>query len=327
MKVLVTGASGHLGGALVRALLERGDEVRALVYCSGETLDGLELERVDGSIHDEPSLQRAIEGCEVVYHLAGHISISGRDEPELTRLNVEGADRVARLCLEQGVRRLVHFSSVHALSQYPQDKPIDETNAPALGAGFLPYDRSKATGEQRVQAHIARGLDAVIVNPGGCIGPYDHAPSRMGQVLLDLYHGRLPSLVKGGYTWVDTRDVAQGAIAAAERGRTGERYLLTGEFGSVKDIAECAHQATGRKMPRMVTPIWMAKLGVPFAVATAAITRTEPKFTFASLHALASNPQISSAKARQELGFDPRPLSQTIADTYDWFRQQGVIPS
>ena len=326
MTVLVTGANGHLGGALVRELLSRGQSVRALVHHGNDALEGLDIERVPGSMTDEASLRAAVAGCDVVYHLAAVISITGRDEPVLTTVNVEGAGRMAQVCLESNVRRLVHFSSIHALSQYPEDRAITEDNEPAKGAGFLPYDRSKAAGEAQVHARIKQGLDAVIVNPVGCIGPHDYRPSRMGQVLLDLYHRRLPALVDGGYTWVDTRDVALGAIAAAEKGRTGERYILASHYGSVSDIGKWAEAATGKKSPGSVTPIWMAKIGVPFSMTWAAITRTEPKFTFASLHALASNKAISNQKAKEELGFDPRPVPETIADTYAWFRERGVLP-
>lgn len=325
MTVLVTGANGHLGAALVRELLSQGTRVRALIHTANDALKGLEVDEVAGSMTDEASLRSAVMGCTTVYHLASVISISGRNEPVLDSVNVVGAGLLAQVCREAGVARMVHFSSIHALSEHPRVDPIDESNAPAKGRGFLPYDRSKASGEAAVLAQVALGLDAVIVNPVGCMGPYDYAPSRMGLVLLDLYHRRLPSLVNGGYTWVDSRDVAKGAIAAAARGKTGERYILGNTWASIQQIGAWAEESTGKRAPRFVSPIWLAKVGVPFSMLWAALIRTEPKFTFASLHALSSNPKVSSEKARRELGFTTRPLKETVADCYDWFRAEGVI--
>ncbi len=324
MTVLVTGANGHIGCNLVRTLVDRGRPVRALIHGNNDALEGLDIQRVDGDVSDLESVRAATRDVDVVFHLAAVISISGRNEPVLQTVNVGGPKNIAQACLENGVRRLVHFSSTHALNEFPREKPIDETNEPA-GEDDLPYDRSKAAGEREILAAVERGLDAVIVNPCGVIGPHDYAPSRMGQVLHDLYNKRLPGLVDGGYTWVDVRDVVDGALAAEARGRKGERYILASEWRSTVEIGQYAEAATGVKAPRFVTPMWLARASAPFAVGWARMTGTEAKFTGAALHALRSNPRISNQKAKDELGFDPRPVQQTVADTYAWFKEAGRL--
>lgn len=327
MTVLVTGASGHIGANLTRMLLARGERVRALVHESTEAIDGLDVERVEGDVADPDSLRRAMEGVELTYHLAAVISISGREEPALQNINVGGPRNVAQACLDCGVKRLVHFSSTHALSEHPRSAPITEENAPADKPSDLPYDRSKAMGEAQILAAVERGLDAVIVNPCGVIGPIDYRPSHMGQVLLDLYHKKLPGLVRGGYHWVDVRDVCDGAIAAAERGRTGERYILTSAWESMSSVASFAESATGVKAPGFVSPMWMARMSAPIAAGWSRMMGRDPKFTSASLHALASNPRMSADKARKELGFSPRSVADSIRDSYAWFEETGRLPA
>jgi dihydroflavonol-4-reductase len=197
MTVLVTGASGHLGINLTRALLAEGRRVRALVHNHSEGLDELDVEQVHGSTTDLDSLLKAMKGVEVVYHLAGIISVSGKDEPVLTEVNVKGTANVARACLETGVRRMVHTSSTHALEEQPWDTPVDEGRPLCDHPRHLPYDNSKGRGEKALQEAVEEGLDAVTVNPCGVLGPWDYAPSRMGQVLLDLAHRKMPALVNG----------------------------------------------------------------------------------------------------------------------------------
>src|SRR5437868_245817 len=207
MKIAVTGATGHVGGNLVRALVERGHQVRALVREEHRTLEGVEVERVRGDVGDPESLERAFDGVERVFHLAARISIAPGDEDEVQRVNVVGVRNVVAACLKVGVKRLLHMSSIHAMSAQPLGETIDESRPLASGPDLMTYDRSKAEGEREVIAGIERGLDAVRVNPTAILGPYDFRPSPMGEVLLDLYHRRLPALVEGGFDWVDVRDI------------------------------------------------------------------------------------------------------------------------
>lgn len=322
--VLVTGASGHLGANLTRALLAQGRDVRVLTHRTTAGLDGLDVTRTGGDVTDLDSLRRAVAGVKTVYHLAAVVSISGRENPTIGAVNVGGTRNVAAACLEQQVGRLIHFSSSHAFAEPARNPTVDEDSA-LVEAGGLPYDRSKAAAEREVSAAVEQGLDAVILNPCAVLGPYDFAPSPMGQVLLDLYHRRLPGLVDGGYTWVDARDVARAAIAAEQRGRSGERYLLTGEWRSVAEIAAHAEAATGVPAPSLVTPMWLARAVAPAAAGWARLRGRPGRFTPASLHPLRSKARFNNARARRELGFAPRPAAESVADAYAWFEAQGRL--
>jgi dihydroflavonol-4-reductase len=326
MKIAVTGATGHVGANLVRTLVAAGHQVRALVHGSNRRgLDGVAAEVVEGDVLDAASLRRAFDGCERVFHLAARISILPGDEEKVRAVNVDGTQNVVESCLATKVRRLVHFSSIHALSPLPRDVAIDETRALTSSPHMPPYDRSKAAAEEKVRAGIARGLDAVVVNPTAILGPFDYGPSRMGQVLLDLYHQRLPALVDGGFDWVDVRDVVAGALAAADGAPSGERYLLSGERRTVAELAGLVGEITGVRPPRLVSPMWLARVGAPFATAAARIVGKEPLYTRHSLHALRNHQLVSHAKATRDLGYRPRPLVETLSAAYDWFRQSGAL--
>jgi dihydroflavonol-4-reductase len=323
--VLVTGAAGHLGNNVVRELLARGRSVRILEHVESASLDGLPVTKRRGDILDRPSLDHAFADVEVVYHFAASVSVMAADGPRVTRTNVLGTRNVVEACLAHGVRRLVHASSVHALTSGGLNGVTDESCAPNLGRGVPSYDRSKAEGEAEVRAAVARGLDAVIVNPAGVIGPHDYFPHLAGRALIDMYQGGLPMIVGGGFNFVDARDVAAGALAAEVRGRTGERYLLSGRWASLRAMAAMMEAATGRRGPKLVAPLWLAKLGVPFIAGFAALTRGQPLYTAAALRALSEHRECTNAKARRELGFAPRPLEQTIADTFEFYRQAGLL--
>jgi dihydroflavonol-4-reductase len=324
---VVTGASGHIGNNLVRALLAQGRKVRVLMHGDDNRgLDGVDgLEQVRGDVRDAASLQRAFAGAEVVYHLAAFISIYSGDDHHTLPVNSEGTRNVVATCQREGVRRLVHFSSVHALWGHPRERPIDETQELADRPDALPYDRSKALGEKAVLQGVQGGLDAVIVNPGAVIGPNDYRPSPQGRFLMDLYQRKLPALVAGGYNWCDVRDVVGGAMAAEQRGRRGERYLLAGHPLSLRELAQVIERVTGSRAPRMVTPLWVAQLVAPGAELWSKLRKERPKFTRHSVQIVGSNYQFVLDKARRELGYSPRPIDSTVADTIDWYRSAGYL--
>lgn len=325
MTTVVTGASGHIGGNLVRALLARGEKVRVLVRKERRALAGLDVELVEGDMMDIESVRRLVKGADTVFHLAARISIVGPEGGLVERTNVGGPRTMAAVCLEQGVRRLVHTSSIHAFSTWPESEIVDERRALALGTRHMDYDRSKANGQLAVLEAVARGLDAVVVNPGGVVGPNDFKPSRMGSVLLDLYHNRLPALIDGGYNWVDVRDVVEGMIAAREKGRRGESYLLTGRWAHIGELAAMVTKLTGRRTPRFATPLWLA-LPVSHLVQWYGLARgVTPKFTPKAVYSVRMHRFISHMKATDELGFSPRPLEQTVRDTLAWFGTAGML--
>lgn len=330
MTIVVTGASGHIGGNLVRALLERGEQVRCVVHRDTRAIEGLPVETVSADVCDEAAILRATEGARLIYHLAAVISIDGNKGGMVEKVNVGGTRNVARAALAHGAR-LLYTSSIHAMQQFPLDVPIreDRPRVPWGDTKWPWYDRTKAQGEREVRALIEQGLDAVIFHPTGVIGPLDFGVSRLGRVWLDLWHGRLPSLVEGGFDWVDVRDVVDALITAQDpaRGRCGESYLLTGTWKSVAELAAVAQQITGRPAPRLSVPRWLAALGVPFFVGWGRMTGKEPLYTFESLHALHSNREMLHEKATADLGFAPRSFEQSVYDTYVWHREAGNIPA
>jgi dihydroflavonol-4-reductase len=219
----------------------------------------------------------------------------------------------------------VHFSSIHALCQEPLTSPIDENRPYAESRKYPPYDRSKAAGEKEVLKGIEKGLDAIIINPTGIIGPYDFRPSHSGELLLTLARHKLPALIKGGFNWVDVRDVVEGAQRAEQRAATGSRYLLSGHWASAEDIALKVEEITGAKPPKFNSPIWLARLGAPFMTAYSRLTGKRPLYTAVSLKALKSNKNISHAKATHDLDYNPRPFHDTIADSLQWFKDFGML--
>ena len=318
---VVTGTSGHVGGNLVRELIKRGRKVRCLVREDKRALDGLDVELFQGDVLDVEGLKKAFEGADVVHHLAARISICPGDEKQVHDVNVNGVRNVVNACLETGVRRLVHFSSVHAYSQDPFDETIDESRPLALSDDCLPYDRGKAGGEIEALEGVKKGLDAVIVSPAAVIGVHDYKPSRMGEVLLMIYHKKMPALIDAGFDWVDVRDIVEGAIAAEEKGKTGRKYILSGYRLSLKDMADLVSEISGVKPPAFVSPMWLARVGAPFATAWAKMTGSTPLYTSQSLRILRGNSDFSNARAAEELGYKPRPIEESVKDFLSWYEK------
>lgn len=326
MIVAVTGAAGHLGANLVRALLQRGHTVRVLLRARrGASLEGLSLLEHRGDVLEPSTLDPLLDGAEVCFHLAARIALTPADDAAVLHVNTVGPRNVAAACQRARVRRLVHFSSVHALSPHPLDQVVTEDNAWNEAADLPTYDRSKTAGEKELLAAVQRGLDAVIVNPTGVLGPHDFVPRLANRMLLEVHHRTLPSTVEGGFNWVDARDVAEGAIAAAERGRRGERYLLGGRWVSVSDIARRVSELTGSRPIAFECPQWLARGVAPLVEGAARITGAPPIFTRQSLRALREHRHVSHDKAAAELGYAPRPLEDTIRDTLDFFGGLGYL--
>lgn len=325
MTVVVTGASGHVGANLVRELRRRNRAVRAVIPPSERFLEGLDIEQVHADVRDAASLRDALCGAEVLYHLAAVISIEGDRTGIVWATNVDGVRHVAEAALACRVQRMLHCSSVQAFAQEPLDEALDETRVKLTSRSSPVYDRSKAAGEAELRKVIAKGLDAVIVNPTGIIGPCDYGPSRMGRFFLDLYGRGVPALVEGGFDWVDVRDVVAGVLQAEVKGRTGENYLLAGHWHSMKDLASMAERVVGVRPPAFICPMWLARAVAPASMVYARIVGREALFTPDVLHALRANRHILHDKATRELGYQPRPTLETVRDIYQWFASAGWI--
>jgi len=318
---LVTGATGHIGNVLVRKLVEKGKTVRALVLPGEDRrpLSDLPVEYVEGDVLDYPSLLKACQGVEIVYHLAGMITILPGKNDLVQAVNISGTRNVLHAACAAQVRRLIYTSSIHAFSRLPHGEIIDE-NAPfdtfnAISA----YDFSKARASLDVVDAACNGLDAVITCPTGVIGPYDFRLSEMGQIILDCARQKPQLYVDGAYDFVDVRDVADGMIAASEKGKTGEVYILSGEKLSVKSLMDHIHAITGRDFLRLKIPMPLARLAARFVPYYYRMAHVKPRFTPYSLATITSNSDISHAKAGRELGYSPRSLRESLADTVKWF--------
>jgi dihydroflavonol-4-reductase len=324
--IVVTGAAGHLGAALVRALLAEGRSVRALVRSERRALVGLDVELVEGDLRDAASLRRAFAGAEVVYHAAAQISLGGRDWAALAAINVQGTRHVIEACLHAGVRRLVHVSSIGALMDTPRSRPVDERNELVRTARPFPYGYAKALAEREVRQGIAAGLDAVIVRPTAILGPYDYRVGSTTQLIVRAATGQLPVAIPGGFDFVDVRDVAAAALRAAATSPCGADYLLGGEWAASVDVARRVAALTGAPPPRGMLPMWAAH-GLALAGETwGQLTGSTPQLNRAVLATVTSNPLVSHERAGRELGYTPRSLDITIADTVAWFQEAGILP-
>ena len=328
LPALVTGASGHVGANLVRALLGQGRRVRVLVHRNTAAVDGLPVEVVRADVLDADHVLGACTGAGTVFHLAVKVSAGWESAEEVHAINATGTRHVIEGCLGAGVRRLVHFSSIQALSASHGMNVLDETCAlvasddRSRGA----YDRAKAEAEGLVKSASERGLCAIVLNPTAVLGPFDFQRSPMGEVLLALGRGKLPALVSGGSCdFVDVRDVATGALAAERSGHGGERYILSGTRLSLVELARAWARVTGRPAPRLAVPMGLARLVAPLAPAWARWRGQRPLFTSESLRVLRTQPPASQRKAEAELAYRPRPLDETLRDTCAWMKNQGWL--
>jgi len=321
----ITGAAGHLGEALVRQLLERGWSVRALTRSSQGSLPALDVELVQANLLEPKSLEKAFEGAEVVFNLAALISLHGDPNGKVWQTNVDGAHNVANAALKTGVRRLVHCSSIQAFSPKPDDTPISETRLRSLDPGLPVYDRSKAEGELRVLDVGGQGLEVVICNPTSVVGPWDFRPSRSGQLLLALARNQVPALPPGAQNWVDVRDIASGMRAAAEQGIPGANYILGGHTLSLRTLGTLAADEIGARQP-LPCPMGLAMVGVKVADFISRVSGRDLLVSSEAMQALTLRTHVCLERAERELGYHPRPMEDTIKDTYRFFRTQGWLP-
>jgi dihydroflavonol-4-reductase len=318
--ILVTGAAGHLGNVLVRELLADEKKIRALVLPGEDTgsLAGMDIEIVEGDVLDGSSLNAAMQGIDIVFHMAGIIAIMPGQDELMRRVNVQGTRNVVEAALQSGVKRLVYTSSIHALSRDWKGK-IDEQVPfdPSNPAGE--YDRTKAEASVIVLDAVKRGLDAVIVCPTGVIGPHDYRGSEMGDLLRNFMRIKPHFMIEGAFDFVDVRDVAQGHIRAAEKGRTGEVYILSGWNIKFNQLKQMVQDFIGSHSPNIDVPQWAVKIAARMAPLYYKITRQTPTFTEYAMETVQGNSDVSCDKARRELGYSPRLMITTVGDTVRWW--------
>lgn len=325
MIVAVTGASGHVGNVLCRELVGKGIEVRAMVHNNEDDLIKIGAEVCHGNILDKNDVQKLCKGVDKVFHLAAKISIDKKDKDIVYNTNVNGTQNVIDCCLEQNIQKLIHFSTFHTYGTYSPEGIQDEST-PLVTDSPLSYENSKAEAERRIMDASSKGLKATVLKPTAIIGPFDFQPSYLGQALIKIYQNKLPMLVEGGYDFIDVRDVVNAALQAAEKEHDSERYIISGNWLSLKELSATINKVTGKKTPRMVVPAFMAKIGLPFIHAFASITKTHPLYTAESLDILKySNGNISNEKAKNELGLNPRPIEESLKDIFEWFQENNLV--
>ena len=327
---IITGANGFLGNNIVRELQNEDCEIRALVMPGDKlhSLDGLRCTLYEGDVTKPETLGEifAVEdGSEtVVIHCAAIVTVKSKFNQKVYDVNVGGALNVAEKALSIGAR-LVYVSSVHAIPERGQ-KVIGETKEfdPELVVGQ--YAKTKAeTANALLKMSRERGLDVVIVHPSGMLGPYDFGHSHLTQLVLDFCNGKLGACVKGGYDFVDVRDVAAGILSAAERGRTGECYILSNRYVEIKELLDTVSEVRGTKKIKVVLPMWLAKATAPLSEAYYALLKQPPLYTRYSLYTISTHVTFTHEKAAKELDFSPRSIRDTVSDTVAWLSSQGRI--
>jgi len=325
MKIAVTGASGHIGYTLCRELLNQGYKVNALLYKDFNSIGKLDVEKFGGDVLDRKSLVPFLNGCEVVIHTAAAIELGYRFNKILYEVNVTGTKNVLELAKETGVKKVIHFSSIHAFSQKPYDVPLDETRQFVSNRSVF-YDQTKRDSHLLALDAARKGQHVVVICPTSVAGPQDLKPSKLGKAIIDIYKGTIPAVIKGGFNFVDVRDLVNGTISAMHKGRSGETYLLGGKYYCIKQFAELVLSAKEIKKGLPEIPVHIAYAGLPFVKLYAFLSGKRPLYDKPYIDILQDgNKMILSAKAQHELGYEVRPLEETLKDTINWFKKSGKI--
>jgi dihydroflavonol-4-reductase len=324
---LVTGATGFVGAAVARALIAAGHEVRVLARPSSDrrNLSGLDVEVAEGSLEDAASLASAVAGCRCLFHVAADYRLWVPDPAAMFRANVDGTRALMEAALAAGVERIVYTSSVATLGLV-KNGAADEATPSSEADMIGPYKRSKFLAEQAVHELVAgRDLPAVIVNPSTPIGPGDVKPTPTGRIIVEAAKGKMPGYVDTGLNIVHVDDVAAGQLLAAERGVVGERYILGGENLSLADILGEVARVVGRRPPALKIPYAVVLPIAAGAEMMARLTGREPFTTLDGVRMSRKKMYFSSAKAMRELGYQPRPARDAIADAIAWFGANGYL--
>jgi dihydroflavonol-4-reductase len=330
MDALVTGGTGFVGANLVRELLAAGVTVRVLARARGDrrALDGLKVEVVEGDLLDAASLARAVAGVETVYHVAADYRLWAPDPSVLHRVNVEGTRAVLDAAGQAGVRRIVYTSTVGALGIPKDGSPGTEDTPVGLADMVGAYKRSKFLAEHVALDLARRGLPVVVVNPSAPIGPWDVKPTPTGQMIVDFMSGRMFATVDTGLNVVHVRDVAQGHLRAAERGKPGEKYILGARSGnlSLAEIGRRLSDITGRRPPRVRVPYAIAWCGAACMETVARVTGGVPRVSLTAVRMARKRMYFDPAKAVRELGLPQTDVGVALRDAVEWFASRGYAP-
>jgi len=326
LKAFVTGATGFVGSHVARVLADQGADLRLLVRSTSnpKNIEGVRADRVVGDLRDAASLEKAMSGCDTVFHVAADYRLWIHDPEQMYRSNVEGTRAILQAARKDGVRRVVYTSSVATMGFTGNGKPADENSPLSLDHMIGHYKRSKFMAEQIAIEAGKSGMEVVIVNPTTPVGEQDIKPTPTGRIIVDFLKKKFPAYVDTGLNLVDVTECAHGHVAALEKGRSGERYILGGENLTLKQILDKLAAITGLPSPHVRVPYFVAlATGVVDEIVTGRILRREPRATIDAVRMGRKKMWVSSAKAERELGWKVVPVQDALRRAADWFRAHG----
>ncbi|MCA1582156.1 MAG: NAD-dependent epimerase/dehydratase family protein [Acidobacteria bacterium] len=324
---LVTGGPGFVGSHIVRALLARGQPVRCLVRPGSRrtNLDGLPVEVAVGDLTDPPSLREAVRGCRAVYHCAADYRLGARRPDAIYASNVAGTDNLLRAAADAAVERVVHTSSVGALGRRPDGRPADE-NTPVRPESLIgDYKKSKYEGECVAREWAGRGLPVVIVNPSTPVGERDVKPTPTGKMILDFLNRKMPAYVETGLNLIDVRDVAEGHLLAAERGRAGERYILGNRNMTLKEIFDALSGLTGIPSPKWKLPHWIPLAAAGADLVLSRLRGKDPSIPLEGVRMARHAMYFDASRAVAELGLPQNDVVPALGRAARWFEANGYV--
>ncbi len=324
---LITGSSGHVGSNLIRELSKQDYKIRCIDFDGDyRAYEGFDVEVIKGDITNKDSLRSVFKNVDIVFHTAALINLDRRYEKQIRQVNVEGTRNVCEAAVKAGVKKLIHFSSVDAFYRFPIEEPLLESRSLIDDPNAVPYDLSKADGQKIVLEFCEKDLDASIIHPTSIVGPNDFKPGLPMQEMVNLANGKRKLVPNWGYNFVDVRDLCITAISAVKLGRTGQNYIVGGEYHLYSYIAELMKQQLGRTVLLATIPDFVSYLGLPYEYIKSLITRKPRVLTIDTLHTgKTGNKVVPSTLAREELGHNPRPLEETIYDMVSFFQKRGLI--
>ena len=325
MKVGVTGAAGHLGSMICKSLLSKGYEVIALVHTNKDGLKDLPISIVEGNILDRESLKNFLSQCDAVIHAASMIELSYKFNKGMFEVNVTGTKNVLEISKELQISKIIYISSIHVFCQDPLNTCLDEKRLFVSNQSTF-YDQTKRDAHLMCIEANKNGQNVVVICPSAIIGPNDYKPSKLGQAIMDIYSDKFPALFKGGFDFVDVRDVADGVVSALDKGVPGETYILSGKYHTVQELSTWIFETKGLQKKLVALPFFLAYAGLPFIRLYSFLTRKPQLYDRLYIDLLkGGNKLTSSKKAQNDLGYKSRTLKETLTDTINWMKSQHKI--
>ena len=321
-KYIVTGATGHIGNVIVKKLCEKNLPTSVLVLPNEnlEAIQGLNVEILVGDVTDRDFIFKIIDSDSIVIHLAGIIDIGLTPPETVYKVNVEGTKNIVDACVENKAKKLIYLSTVHIIDPKENGDILIEPTKFDKDKVVGTYAKTKLVATKYIfDACKEKNLNATILYPSGVIGPYDYKISELGQVILDYMNHKLIAYVKGGYNFVDVRDIADATISAINNGKAGEGYILSGQYMSLKEMLITINKKLNRRKLPPILALWFVKMFVPLSNLYYKSRHKKPVFSKYSLYTLSSNSNFDNTKAKNELHFTPRDARESICDAVDWF--------